>query len=155
VSSATIFTSRCLTTSSNIGRSSASELTSYQSGGHLTPTSYSSNYPLKSFSSVGRLNCCWTSSAEPFLASVSSRYMIKPRDIASTPTKQKTALPTVTTLLRVTQLLLNYGCFSLPWSGSEQIRIIHKSISSWMWRLVFWHKFIDVSEELTASVFRL
>jgi hypothetical protein len=34
---------RCLVTSSNSGRSSASGLTSSQTGGHLTPTSYSSN----------------------------------------------------------------------------------------------------------------
>jgi hypothetical protein len=40
------FISRCSVTSSKIGRSSASQHTSSQAGGHLTLTSYSSNYSL-------------------------------------------------------------------------------------------------------------
>jgi hypothetical protein len=38
---------RCLVTSTKSGRSSAAGLTSSQAGGHLTPTSYSSNFRLR------------------------------------------------------------------------------------------------------------
>jgi hypothetical protein len=69
---------RCLVTSSNSGRRSASRITSLQAGGHLTPAFYSSNCGLRTLSRL---------------------MAVGPRCIASGRIPQKTPLSTVLLLL--------------------------------------------------------
>jgi hypothetical protein len=80
---------RWLLTFSNDGRSSATGLTSSQAGDHLTRISYTSSCRLKTLVMAAG-----------------------PRYIASARTAQKTPLPTVTPLLRVTQPLSSNDCLS-------------------------------------------
>jgi hypothetical protein len=77
----------CSVKSSNNGRSSAPGLTSSQAGGHLTPSSCSSNFLFRTL-----------------LIAVSHRYIISVR------TAQKTLLPILLSLLRVTQRLPTNDC---------------------------------------------
>jgi hypothetical protein len=79
---------RCLVAASNSGRSSAPGLTSSQAGGHLTPTSFSSNCRLRTTSQ-------WQ------LVLVIYIYPAR--------TTQKTTPATVTPLLRVTKPLPRNG----------------------------------------------